>query len=125
METVVLDLSPLTLELVKLAFAALLAALTVGARVLYTTLKEKWGLEVEQAQRDKVNEAIQFALQYAETKVASAVDAKDNVEVKNQMVATAAEYVMAKIPDALDRLGVTPESVADLVEARIERYLAK
>lgn len=123
METFAIDLSPLTGPLIELVAAAVIAALGVGLKLVLNLVALKTGLQVEEAQRVKINEALENAVIYAKGRVNDWAQARDNVAVKNALVAQGAEYVLKAVPEALAYLDVDPDGVASLVETRLEKAL--
>lgn len=63
--------------------------------------------------------AIKFGIAQAETKVAD----KASVDFKNEILATAVNYILTKVPDAIAHFGLSDEAIRDLLVARLTDYL--
>ena len=109
------DPSPILEVLIELLAAGLMAFGTWAIARLSTKLKLSSDSEVRKYLQDALERGVSFAVGVASEK------AKDvsEIQVRNEMVRDAANYVIAKTPDALKRLGVTDEAVRDLVRARL------
>ena len=114
-----LDFRPLLQEFLFTAFSVLSLVAIWALRRVGEFLKTKTGVNVlssEKLLREYLDAAMMNALKYASTQVDKAEWAK--VEVKNEMVAIAATYVMNSVPDALKYFGLTRESVMEKLLAR-------
>lgn len=111
-----LDLTALLNHGVDL-LAAVLAAVTawVGRWVV---IKLKLGADSEI--RAYLDQALNAGVSLAVGKMRDRLAAGPvTIEVKNEIVAMAANYAVARVPDALNRFGITPESLAEMIEARL------
>lgn len=114
----VVDFGPLFTLVVWPSLSAIALAV-VG--VITARIQKKWGIEVD---KKTVETAVQAGLHLAQAKVASANIS--SVTVQNKIVADAANYAIAHVPDALKNLGVdvsSEEGKASLQE-KIEARLA-
>lgn len=114
----VIDFGPLFSLVIWPALSVVFLAL---AGVIAARIQKKWGIEVD---KKTIETAVQSGLQLAQAKVASANIS--SVTVQNKIVADAANYAIAHVPDALKNLGVdvsTEQGKASLQE-KIEARLA-
>ncbi len=109
------DLSPILDVIVQLLAAGLMGLGSWAIARLSTKLKLSSDSEVRKYLQEALERGVSFAVGVASEK------SKDlsEVEVRNEMVRDAANYVITKTPDALKSLGVTDEAVQDLVRARL------
>jgi hypothetical protein len=114
----VIDFGPLftlvvwpTLSVVFLALAGVIAA----------RIQKKFGIEVD---KKTIETAVQAGLQLAQSKVASSNI--NSVTVQNGIVAAAANYAIAHVPDALKNIGVDVSTDAGKasLQQKIEARLA-
>ena len=77
------------------------------------------GLKIDDTQRAVVQSGLQYAINYASTKIASSTPDKIPVNVKSAVVAEAAQYALAHIPDALAHFAIDPAKLATMIEARL------
>jgi len=117
MEALIVDFSPVTTMLVQIAAAALLAALTVGSRWIMRLVSVRLGLSIEDAQRAKVQQALENAVTFAQGKVVNYITARDNLQVRSELIQHGADYVLDKLPAALAYLDVDDQPVADMVDS--------
>lgn len=115
METIV-DLSPFADVLVQLVGAALLA---VGVWVA-KKLADKLGLEADSEIRGYLMDAVENAVKFAEKELQEEADKLDAVAFKSKLLATGAQYVMTRVPDAVEHFNLTEEAVAQLVQAKLK-----
>lgn len=94
-------------EIVNMVFqgAALLISIIVGHFV-----------KQEQAKKAVLG-AIQFALDFAKQKVQTGGMTK--VEIDNQLVALAVEYLNKRFPSAIKQLGIKQEDLEEIVLSRL------
>lgn len=116
----VIDLRPLFDQVVfPLASAALAGvggwAVQRIARLAHIQMNAKQAQTVEVA----LHNAIEFAL----AKANKAADGKLVLTPKNEVVATAVNYILPKIPDTLKSLNITPKGLQDRIEARLASHL--
>lgn len=111
-------------SIVALVIAALAAAITAAARVgtkaLASYLETKSGIELDDATRGYLNKAIDSAVSWATLKASQSLDGKAlTLDVKNDLVAHAVNYLLDRVPDALDHFGLKTDDLEQLVEARL------
>lgn len=121
METFLIDFSPITEVVIALAAAVLSAVGAIAIAKLSAVLEARFGMQIEEAQRVKVQQALENAIAFAKIRAENFLEAKDDVQVRSAVLADAANYVISKVPQGLDHLGIDAEAVVDLLEARLSR----
>ncbi len=100
------------------------AALWVGRAVtsaLIGYLAQKTKLELDDHTRAYLDQALERAVQYAQSSAERLVGpAASEIDVHNAVVAHAVNYAVDRVPDALAHFGLTPEALTGMVEARIQ-----
>ncbi len=87
-------------------------------------MRKKWGLQVDDAQRQLLEDTIDHAIAYGAAK-AKELAAKDGtVDVGNATLKLAADYANAHAPDALAHFGVTDEQLAKKIVAQLPQPAA-
>lgn len=91
------------------------------AGVIAKRVEAKWGLKVD---KETIETAVQAGLQLAQAKVASANIT--SVAVQSEIIANAANYAIAHVPDTLKRVGVDVSTAAGkaALQEKIEARLA-
>jgi hypothetical protein len=99
-------------------------ALWVGRAVtsaLIGYLAQKTKLELDDHTRAYLDQALERAVQYAQSSAERLVGpAASAIDVHNAVVAHAVNYAVDRVPDALAHFGLTPEALTGMVEARIQ-----
>ena len=115
MEETTISLVPILDIAIQLFGAALMAVGSWAVTMLSKKLKLSNDSEVRAYLQDALQRAVSFGVERAREQ------AKDigTVEVRNEVVADAANYVISKTPDALKKLGISEDSIQDLVRARL------
>lgn len=110
-----IDLAPLASVGLELVAAVLMA---VGSYGVYRL--NRWiGLKEDSEVRAYLDGALHQAVEYGLDRAAP-VAGKLTVKTKNEVVASAASYAAAAVPDALARFQITPERLADMIRARLK-----
>ena len=108
-----IDLAPLVNQVViPLALPVLTAAGSWAA----IKVAGFFHIQIQDSQRALVDDVIYRAIRYASAKVAPT---ELQVTTGNQMTDVAATYVTQHVPGALRSLGVTPDALRRMVEARL------
>ena len=115
MEVTTINLGPI-LDIVIQLFGAVLMAVGTWA---VTMLSQKLKLSSDSEVRAYLQEALQRAVSFSVDKARTQAKDIKTVEVRNEIVADAANYVISKTPDALKKLGISEDSIQDLVRARV------
>jgi hypothetical protein len=116
----IIDLTPLVQVLAALALAALSAAIPYLTPLLRRYLNIRLTATQAAAIQNAANVGAQAAYGYIATNAASYLD----VTIRNAAVAKGVQHVLASTPDALTALGVTPDHVTQMVDARLGGLLA-
>lgn len=114
------DLSPIRDSLVQLAGAALTGlALWIGWYVknLVASKVDLSNTMLDEQIQQMYNEAAMRAIAYAETFLKEKVPTK--IDVNNEFVAVAAEYLIKFWPDLVKKAGLTPEMVKKTIVSRL------
>jgi hypothetical protein len=100
--------------------ASLLLALLLGLGVFAIQRGLAWlKLSEDEKIRGYLEAAMRNGVTFALHKARERIGAGATVDVRNEVVAGAANYVIERVPDALKRFGVTEDGVRDMVLARI------
>jgi len=67
-----------------------------------------------------LDKALAMGISFAGARVATLKGKKLTLEVKSEMVADAANYVLVQVPDAVKALGLTGEHLTRMIEARLQ-----
>lgn len=117
-EAHLLNVADAAKALIALIFSA------IGGFVLWVVNKisklaeEKLKVDINEKHRAALQEVIEEGLQWAEG-YAQAKASQWQPDVKNQHIATAANYVLDHVPDAVDALGLSREKIVRMVEAKL------
>ena len=115
-----LDLTPLVQALAALAQAAITAATPYLAPLLGRYLHIRLTATQAAAIQSAADAGAQAAYGYIATNAAN----YRNVTIRDAAIAKGVQHVVASTPEALTALGVTPEHVRNMVEARFGGLLA-
>jgi hypothetical protein len=99
-------------------FAALGTVIVWAAGLVVKKLK----LENDSEIRFYLEQAIHAGLAWALRKAQVAVSEVKDPRVESQIVADAANYIADRVPDALAHFGITPESLAEMIRARLPQH---
>ena len=116
-----MDLTPLVNAFAPVAQAATIAALGVLVPFVLNRLHVANNSDLGKAVATAADAAAGAAYKYA---LAHDGGLK-NIQVHNAALEVGADYVLRNMPGALDKLGLTPEHVQDMVEARLGALLAQ
>ena len=115
-----IDLTPLVQALAALALAAMIAAVPYLAPLLRRYLHIRLTATQAASVQAAATAGAQAAYGYI---VANSANYRD-VTIRNAALAKGVQHVIASTPEALTALGVTPQHVRDMVEARFGGLLA-
>ena len=121
MQPAVIDLTPLTGYLFEAIGLVLLALTSLAVAYLSAWIKRKSGIELDNNARNTIERAIHGGISFAMEKLRD--QDLGRVEVRNQAIADAANYVIERVPDSLKRFGLAPQDVATIVTSRVGSYL--
>lgn len=103
-------------ELIMGVAGLLIAAVTAAIGALVPTLRKYLGEANADKAREYLTNAVEKGIAYGARKVE---DKAPTITVKNEMAGFAINYVLSNVPGALEKLGITEEGVARMVEARL------
>jgi hypothetical protein len=115
-----IDLTPLVQALAALALAAITAATPYLAPLLGRYLH----IRLTATQAAAIQSAADAGAQAAYGYIAANAASYRNVTIRDAAIAKGVQHVVASTPEALTALGVTPEHVRNMVEARFGGLLA-
>ena len=115
-----IDLAPLVQALAALA----LAAVTAATPFLVPLLRRFLNIRLSTTQAAAIQTAADVGAQAAYGYIAASTSSYHDVPIRNAAIAKGVQHVVASTPQALTALGVTPEHVRDMVEARFGGLLA-
>jgi hypothetical protein len=115
-----IDLTPLVQALAALA----LTAISALAPYLAPLLRRYLHLRLTATQAAAIQSAADAGAQAAYGYIAANAASYRNVTIRDAAIAKGVQHVVASTPDALAALGVTPEHVRNMVEARFGGLLA-
>jgi len=105
------ELLPLLREVLSLVLLAILGWLAMW-------IKRKFGLDIEETHRKALHSAILTGIGRAASRYGSGLT-NIRVDVDSPLVADAVNYVLRSVPDAVKKLGATPEFLAEMVVGRL------
>ena len=114
------DLSPLAAALLPLVQAAVLAAVPL----LLVWLRQHMVLMQDATLSGSIADCVGRGAGLTYQMLATAGGSVGSVALTNSAVAHGVQYVMQSMPDALKRLGVTPDHVGAMVTAELGKLLA-
>jgi hypothetical protein len=115
-----IDLTPLVQALAALALAAITSATPYLAPILRRYLHIRLSATRAAAIQSAADVGAQAAYGYIAANAASYRD----VAIRDAAIAKGVQHVVASTPEAITALGVTPEHVRNMVEARFGGLLA-
>lgn len=122
-----IDFSPFVADLL-----GVVQTVVVGIVGVLATYATRWilrkthldGLIQEDLIRNYLYTALENAVIFGVDQVKKDLGDKAIVDVKNDILAAAIEYVMKTVPDALAHFGLdSPEKIRDLLLVRLNKYL--
>jgi uncharacterized protein (DUF1778 family) len=116
----IIDLTPLVQALAALA----LAALTGVTPYLAPVLRKYLHIRLSATQAAAIQSAADAGAKAAYGFIATNAASYSDVTIRNAAIAKGMQHVMASTPEALTALGITPEHVQRMVEARFGGLLA-
>jgi allantoicase len=110
-----IDLTPILAIIIDLLAAALMA---LGGWAL-AKMGRKFGLEADDQVRIYLGEALAGGIGWAKEQARKRGDDFAIIEVRSRLVAEAGQYVIERVPDAVERFGLNPARIERLIEARL------
>lgn len=117
-----IDLKPLIDEVL---FPLLATAITPFVAWAVYKAGQLLHVQLTAAQTQTLETAMQNGINFALSQAQTYADAHGIVPTKSDLIATATNYVLPKVPDALAKLGISPAGVAQRIEARLPPPVAK
>ncbi|HEY7575954.1 MAG TPA: hypothetical protein VH855_00045 [Acetobacteraceae bacterium] len=114
------DLTPLVQALAALA----LAAVTAAAPYFSVLLQRYLHVRLTATQAAAVQTAAEVGAKAAYGYIAENAASYRDVAIRDAAIAKGVQHVVASTPDALTALGITPEHLRNMVEARFGGLLA-
>lgn len=118
------NLAPLINELQNGVVAVLGVVIAAAVTWLSLRLKEKFNVQISQTNQqqlvDAAGRAVAFGISAAREKYGLQ---EPILNLRNEVLARATQYLVNQMPDALARAGATPAAAASLVEARLAELL--
>jgi hypothetical protein len=99
-----------------LAVVSVIATAIVGW--LAELLRRKFNLDIDAAHREALQTALTNGAGLLIGKAGAAIAAK-KLDLKSAALAEAVSYVLAAVPDAIRHFGITPEAVAEKLQAKL------
>lgn len=99
-----------------LAIVSVIAAAIVGW--LAELLRRKFNLDIDAAHRDALQTALTNGAGLLLGKAGGAL-ADKKLDLKSAALAEAVNYVLQAVPDAIRHFGITPEAVAEKLQAKL------
>lgn len=102
-----------------LAVVSVVAAAIVGW--LGELLRRKFNLDIDAAHREALQTALTNGAGLLLGKAGGAI-ATRKIDLKNAALAEAVNYVLQAVPDAIRHFSVTPESIAEKLQAKLPQF---
>lgn len=103
--------------LIEIFMGFITAAITGVLVFLSNYLRKKWGIDLDLAHNQMLQEAIEAAAEYA----IAALPGK--IEVDNDLIEKAADYLISYAPKVLSHFGYDRETVRKMVESALGQRL--
>ena len=104
--------------LIDVVIEILASLVLIVGMLAVRALKKKFDIEVDEKMNARINEALERGVEFAKVKLKERGD-RLGLSTKDAVVAEAANYVIAGVPNALTHFGLTPARIAEMVEARL------
>jgi hypothetical protein len=115
------DFGPVLQALAPLALASMTAAVPYGVLLLQRLLK----VRLTESQVAVITQACDKGAEAAYGFMAGQGATLAHTSIKNAAVAQGVNHVLASVPDALKKLGISPDQVERMVEARLGGLVAR
>lgn len=104
-----------------LAVVSVVATAIVGW--LAELLRRKFHLDIEASHREALQTALTNGAGLLITRLGGAIAGR-KLDLKSVVLAEAVNYVLQSVPDAVRHFGVTPEAIAEKIEAKLSQMNA-
>lgn len=116
MDTQVIDFAPLIQQYV---IPALGLVITTGISWLISKAAKFFNIRIDETQRAFVMSLVERGIAVGQHRIAQIAADKAHIETHNMIAAEAANYVIARAPDALKHFKLTPEDVRQIISAKL------
>lgn len=116
-----IDFGPAIAALAPLA----LAAVTAAVPYLIVLFQKHTSIKLTEQQVQVITDACDRGAELMYGRIVSAGATAAHVAIRSGALAAGVNHVLASVPDALKKLGITPDQVERMVEARFGGLLAK
>ena len=116
-----IHIQPLLELLIDYGFVAITAVVLWIVGTVLGKFSKKLGVEIDEKTRGYLDIAIINGISWAKYKVRGGVGGIDSPTVESAVIAETANYVLAKVPDALKHFKITPDGLNSLIVARLPR----
>lgn len=125
MNTVV-DLMPLLVGTYEFLKPALTIVIMFLAALAIEKVRSHFKIKSEVLSNDRLQDILGRGISLGLSRLDQSLKGKSlNVNVKNEVVRLGIEYATASAPETLKKFGVTPERLAEMVEAKLGELLVK
>ncbi|HVJ53469.1 MAG TPA: hypothetical protein VM689_13460 [Aliidongia sp.] len=106
------DVSGVVTSVSGVALAAFGVVVSWAAHRAVSVLERWSGSQLQDLHGTAIDDAVQLATSYVQAKLAAVADPAAKLQIRDQVIAEAAQMVALQVPNALDALGLTPDGVA-------------
>ncbi|PZQ46323.1 MAG: hypothetical protein DI551_05255 [Micavibrio aeruginosavorus] len=107
--------------LIGLVFSAITALAVVGIVKFSESHKDTLTkLGIDEKHREVLQDAVAMGLNFAKNIVLDKAKGISNPAVKSELVAAASNYVLNRVPDAIEHFGITEEALKEMILARFD-----
>jgi hypothetical protein len=110
-----IDITPIT----DLLIQTLLVLLAAFGSFALNELKNFLKIKKDSALSNRLDGCLHRGLDLAERRLSAMAEAYGKVHTSNQVLELAGAYVVQQMPDTLKHFGITPERLAQMLEARL------
>ncbi|EFO32631.1 inadl protein [Roseibium sp. TrichSKD4] len=122
-----LDLSPFAVPVFETVMTVLAGVVVWFGRKAVNTFEAKTGIQLNEQMRAGLDDALYNGIAYARERIGERLgnqmgdrlSGSLEVDVKNETLAMAADYVLKAMPETLDYFGINRQGVIDRLEARL------
>ncbi|MCY1707743.1 inadl protein [Pannonibacter sp. SL95] len=115
----VVDLSPMAAPVIEIGLTLLVGALLWLLRRAIAVFEDRADMQLDEQMRARLQDALFYAVDFARSKVGRVTAGPLTVDLRNEMVAEAARYAMAAVPQALTYFGIDRGRLVEMIEARL------
>lgn len=109
-------------SIVSLVFG--LIGTAIGSLLTFLFGRDKSKIKLDTETRQFLELAIKGALLTAETKLKTKIKDIDDIHVRNQLIATALNLLMASIPQIIDKVGLDNYALSNLIDKNFNQTQA-